>query len=191
MPEDRGPSLLAERIKTMLKRSLIALALVLGLCAARAAAEGTLLVGDPAPKLEVKEFIKGDEVKKFEKGKVYVVECWATWCGECRESIPHLADLHKKYKEVTFIGVSVLENDQKAVRPFVKEMGDKMDYRVALDAVPEGGIREDGKMVRNWILAAKRYSVPTAFLINGEGKVAWVGHPKDLDDPLKQVAAGK
>src|SRR5215472_3894927 len=88
--EGRGPDPVEERMETMSKRSLVALALVLGFCAGRAAAEGTLLVGDPAPKIEVKEFIKGDEVKKFEKGKFYVVEFWATWCPPCRTSIPHL-----------------------------------------------------------------------------------------------------
>jgi thiol-disulfide isomerase/thioredoxin len=188
---ERGPDLVQERMETMSKRSLVALALVLSFCAGRVAAEGALVVGDPAPKLEVKEFIKGDEVKKLEKGKVYVVEFWATWCGPCRTTIPHLTELQKKYKDVTFIGVSAFENDQNDVKPFVKEMGDKMEYRVALDSVPEGGKRQDGKMAKNWMIAAKQNGIPTAFIIDGEGRVAWVGHPTGLEDPLKQIAAGK
>src|SRR5579885_2983131 len=98
----------------------------------------TLGVGDPAPKLQVKSFIKGEPVKEFQAGKNYVVEFWATWCGPCKATIPHLTELQKKHPEVAFIGVSVFESDQSAVEPFVKEMGDRMDYRVALDAVPEG-----------------------------------------------------
>jgi thiol-disulfide isomerase/thioredoxin len=175
----------------MSRLRLFALTLVLGLGTASIAAGDTLDVDHAAPKLAVKEFIKGEPVKKFEKGKVYVVECWATWCGPCRESIPHLTELQKKYKDVTFIGVSVLESDQKKVAPFVKEMGDKIGYRVALDAVPEGSIPEGGAMVQTWMIPAMRYSVPTVFIIDSNGRVAWVGQPKDLDDPLKQVAAGK
>jgi thiol-disulfide isomerase/thioredoxin len=175
----------------MSKRSLVALGMVLVFCAGRAAAEGALAVGDPAPKIEVKEFIKGDEVKKFEKGKVYVVEFWATWCPPCRTSIPHLTELQKKYKDVTFIGVSAFENDQKDVKPFVKDMGDKMDYRVALDDVPAGGNRADGKMAKNWMIAAKQNGIPTAFVIDGEGRVAWVGHPMQMEENLKKIVDGK
>jgi len=167
----------------------LAVALTLGL-GGRAAAEG-LGIGDPAPKLEVKEFVKGDPVKQLEKGKVHVVEFWATWCGPCIATIPHLTDLQKKHKDVVFIGVSVYENDQSGVKPFVEKMGDKMDYRVAMDAVPEGGKRGDGKMAKGWMEAAGQEGIPTAFIVNAEGKVAWIGHPAEMDKPLEQVAAGK
>ena len=110
---------------------------VLGLAVPSAIAQ-TLKVGDAAPKMEVKSFVKGEPVKEFEAGKTYVVEFWATWCGPCKTSIPHLTELQKKYPEVAFIGVSVSERDQGLVKPFVDEMGDKMAYRVAIDAVPEG-----------------------------------------------------
>lgn len=147
-------------------------------------------IGDSAPKLEVKEFVKGDEVKSFEKGKIYVVEFWATWCGPCRTSIPHLTELQKKNKDVVFIGVSVWESDQKKVKPFVEEMGEKMDYRVALDEVGDGKANE-GKMSKNWMQAAKQDGIPTAFIVNGDGKIAWIGHPREMEKPLGQIVAGK
>ena len=77
-----------------------------------------LSIGDAAPALEATKWLQGKEVKKFEKDKVYVVEFWATWCPPCRTSIPHLTELQKKNKDVTFIGVSAFENDQKQVEPF-------------------------------------------------------------------------
>jgi thiol-disulfide isomerase/thioredoxin len=149
-----------------------------------------LSVGDAAPKIEVKEFIKGDPVTKLEKGKTYVVEFWATWCGPCRTSIPHLTELQKKYKDVIFIGVSAYENDQAGVKPFVDKMGDQMAYRVALDSVPEGGKRNEGKMAVNWMAAAEQGGIPTAFIINGESKIAWIGHPMQMDKPLKEIVDG-
>jgi len=158
--------------------------------AALAAPGGNLGVGDPAPKLIVKEFVKGQPISKFEKGKTYVVEFWATWCGPCKVSIPHLTDLAKKYPQVQFIGVSVWEQDQSKVKPFVAEMGAKMGYSVAMDSVPAGKSGNDGEMANNWMKAAGQNGIPAAFIVNGEGLVAWVGHPMSMDKPLEQVCSG-
>src|SRR5207237_1141159 len=98
-----------------------------------AAGQHELAIGDAAPKIEVQEFVKGQPVKQFEKGKIYVVEFWATWCAPCRESIPHLTKLQKENKQVTVLGVSV-DEETKVVKPFVEKLGDEMDYRVAIDA---------------------------------------------------------
>lgn len=168
--------------------SAFSLAVVLALCG-RVSADG-LAIGDAAPKLEVKEFVKGDAVKSFEKGKIYVVEFWATWCGPCRTSIPHVSDLQKKNKDAVFIGVSVWERDQSKVKPFVEEMGEKMSYRVAMDEVGDGNGSE-GKMAKNWMTAAEQDGIPAAFIVNGEGKIAWIGHPMQMDKPLEQIVAGK
>lgn len=174
-----------------MKNCVVPVALALAAWAApRAAAADELGVGDPAPRLAVKEFVKGDPVKSLDKDKTYVVEFWATWCGPCRASIPHLSELQKKYKDVAFIGVSVFESEPKDVKPFVKEMGDKMDYRVAIDEVPAGGKPDEGEMAKNWMEAAGQSGIPTAFIIN-EGKVAWIGHPMEMDKPLAQIASGK
>jgi thiol-disulfide isomerase/thioredoxin len=174
----------------MMTRTL-SIAAVLMAWTASTAVAGELSVGDAAPPLAVKEFVKGDAVKNLEKGKIYVVEFWATWCGPCRASIPHLTELQKKNKDVTFIGVSVWESDPKAVAPFVKEMADKMDYRVAMDDVPEGGKRSEGAMAKTWMTAAAQQGIPAAFIINGDGKVAWVGHPMAMDKPLEEIQNGK
>jgi thiol-disulfide isomerase/thioredoxin len=162
------------------------------LAAAGARADEILNLGDPAPKLDVSGWVKGEKVDQFEPGKTYVVEFWATWCGPCRQTIPHLTELSHKYKDkgVRFIGVDVWENDISKVRPFVDEMGDKMDYSVALDTVPDKGGPNDGAMAKNWMAAAEEHGIPAAFIIR-DGKVAWIGHPMTMDKPLEEITAGK
>ena len=154
----------------------------------------TLHPGDPAPKLYVSKWVKGEPVKEFEKGKVYVIECWASWCGPCRASIPHVTELQAKYKDkgLTVIGMNVWEHDLAAAEPFVKEMGDKMGYTVALDETdakhpdPTGA----GKTAKAWLAAAGQNGIPCSFIVDKDTKVAWIGHPMAMDRPLEQVVAG-
>lgn len=154
-------------------------------------AADVLGIGDAAPKLEVNEFVKGEAVKEFKPGQVYVVEFWATWCGPCRATIPHLSKLQKQYGDkVVFIGVSVWERDVSKVVPFVKEMGEKMEYRVCTDKVGKDEDASDGPMAKNWMTAAQQDGIPAAFIVNKEGKIAWIGHPAQIDKSLEEVVAG-
>jgi thiol-disulfide isomerase/thioredoxin len=167
------------------------LAALVPLAAPKSALAQSLGLGVPAPALSVKEFVKGAPIKDFQKGKLYVVEFWATWCGPCITSIPHLTELQKKYKDdVTFVGVSVWETDTNKVKPFVAQMGDKMAYRVAMDRVPAGAKGSQGAMAKSWMTAAGENGIPTAFVIGRDGKIAWIGHPMALDKPLAQIVAG-
>src|SRR5437016_6214034 len=85
-------------MKTNMRVALM-LAGMLGFVVGSQGAAAKLSVGDPAPKLQVSKWVQGDPVKEFSKDNVYVVEFWATWCGPCRESIPHLNEVYKKYKD--------------------------------------------------------------------------------------------
>jgi len=150
-----------------------------------------LTVGDTAPKLQVSKWVQGDAVKEFDREHAYIVEFWATWCGPCRVSIPHLNEIHTKFKGkgLIVIGQDVWENDVTLVEPFVKKMGDKMTYRVALDTV-EG--EKKGKMAETWMEAAGQNGIPTAFVIDKSGKIAWIGHPMELkEELLEKVLDGK
>ena len=154
------------------------------------AASATLKVGDPAPKLQVSKWVQGEPVKEFARDKVYIVEFWATWCGPCRVSIPHLNELHTKFKDkgLVVIGQNVWERDQELVAPFIKKMGSEMTYRVGLDTV-EG---EQGKMAQTWMEAAGQDGIPTAFVVDKRGIIAWIGHPMHLkEDLLQQVLDGE
>jgi peroxiredoxin len=92
-------------------------------------------------------------------GKVRLVDFWATWCAPCREEIPGFKDLYAKYKDQGFelIAISMDEEGDKVVRPFVEKMAIPYTNLIGTDAVGEafGGI----------------LGYPSAFLIDREGKI--------------------
>lgn len=159
-----------------------------------------LMVGDPAPALEIGRWVKGDPIKGFADGKVYVVEFWATWCGPCIVGMPHLSELQKEYADrgVRIVGVNIWD-EPNLVDPFLQETvevhgktGDEvMQYTVAIEAKHPDGDQRNGKLSDTWMKAAGRNGIPSAFLVDGAGKIAWIGHPSRIDEPLAQVVAGK
>ncbi len=146
-----------------------------------------LTIGDTAPPIDIAHWIKGEKVDEFESGKVYVVEFWATWCGPCRASMPHLSKLQEQYTDydVTFIGVSD-ENLQTVVSFLFKE--DKKDGKINNDRTRYTLTADPDKSVMNdYFRAAGQRGIPTAFIIGKDTKVEWIGHPMTMDEPLEAV----
>ncbi len=148
----------------------------------------TLGVGDPAPALAINKWVKGSPVASFEKGKTYIVEFWAPWCGPCIAGMPHLSELQKKYadKGLTIIGVSSEDsrkNSLDKVEAMVKDKGDTMSYTVAWD--------DSRKTNAAYMAAAQQNGIPCCFLVDGNGKIAYIGHPARIDSILETVVAGK
>lgn len=158
---------------------------IVALAAVSSFAAKELTPGSKAPEIKVNGWVKGNKVEKFEADKVYVVEFWATWCGPCKTSIPHLTEMAKKYKDVQFTGVSIWENGEDIpgqVTKFVDSMGEKMDYNVAYDL--------STFMNDEWMVPASARGIPTAFIVKGD-TVQWIGHPMEMEKPLEEVVSGK
>ena len=141
-------------------------------------ASAALKVGDNAPKPAVGSWAQGDPVKAFEGDKVYLIEFWATWCGPCVQVIPHLNELAKRHEKegLVVIGQNLGEDEAK-VKAFIKKMGSKMGYRVAVDDAA-------GTMSKTWLKAAGQNGIPCAFVVDKKGRIAYIGHPMSLDEAL-------
>jgi thiol-disulfide isomerase/thioredoxin len=111
-----------------------------------------------APDFTLKTLDGEDLVLSQLKGKAVLLDFWATWCGPCRESIPHLIQLHKAYRTKGFevIGVSLDKGDVEIVRNFAKSMDIPYPIVIASDDV-----------ARNYRVTA----IPTTFFIDKEGKI--------------------
>ncbi|MBX3379832.1 MAG: redoxin domain-containing protein [Phycisphaeraceae bacterium] len=147
---------------------------------------GSLTVGDKAPALAINKWVKGSPVTSFIPGQVTVVEFWATWCGPCKASMPHLSELQKEYKDkgVTIIGVTSVDprNTLAGVEKMSAEKGDTMGYTVAWD--------QDRQTSNAYMVAAAQPGIPTAFIVDQTGTIAWIGSPFKMDEPLAKIVAG-
>lgn len=162
---------------------MIATAIVVAALAADALAKGM-----PAPAFTPEKFMTGKEFRSFESGKVYVLEFWATWCGPCIASMPHVTKLQKDNPDVVVVGVAGFERQQdaeakeKRVAEFLAAKGDQVGFAIALDT--------DGSMAREWLQAARIRGIPSSFVVGKDGKVAFIGMPnKDLDEAVKKAKA--
>jgi thiol-disulfide isomerase/thioredoxin len=111
-----------------------------------------------APEFSLKT-LTGEEMSLAKyKGKALLIDFWATWCGPCRESIPHLVHLYKTYRGqgLEVVGLSMDKGDPKTVDHFVKSLD--IPYPIAI--APEEIARAYGVN-----------GLPTTVLIDKEGKI--------------------
>jgi thiol-disulfide isomerase/thioredoxin len=111
------------------------------------------------------------------ENKPILLEFWATWCSPCRESIPHLNELHAKYKDRGLVIIGVTDEPSGVIRKFQRDT--PMDYAVATDS--------GGKLNKDMGVDG----IPHAFLADTSGKIVWDGHPMSLrEGQIEEVLGG-
>lgn len=165
-----------------MKTSFAALFLALSATAALGQKQGDTVTPESLGKLE---WIKGEAPASWEPGKLYVLECWATWCGPCLAVIPHVDALYDKYSEkgLRVIGVNVFEDGKDKVAEFVKTKGDGMSYPIAYTG-------KGGPFEKEWLTPAGVGGIPHAFVVK-DGKVILTSHPANLsEEVIEALLAG-
>jgi cytochrome c biogenesis protein CcmG, thiol:disulfide interchange protein DsbE len=123
---------------------------------------------DAAPAFQLND-LNGKPVSLAEaKGKIVLLNFWATWCGPCRAEIPDLVDLQKRYADkFEIIALATDEDDPDEVRRVVLQSG--INYRVAMSS---DAVRRDYGGIA---------ALPTSFVIDPEGRI--VQKHVGLNDP--------
>ncbi len=171
----------------------------------RSLAAELLTIGSPAPALDVEYWLNKDQdkfppLKKFEAGKVYVVEFWATWCGPCVASMPHLAELQTKLAGKGVRIISISDEDLETVEKFLER-----EVRQTVDTKPDAKVETYGELTsaynlttdpdqssyHDYMEAAAQNGIPTAFIVGKDAKIEWIGHPMEMEGPLDAVIDGK
>jgi thiol-disulfide isomerase/thioredoxin len=136
--------------------------------------------GKPAPSLTVKDWIGAvQEVAKL-KGKVVVVDFWATWCPPCREALPENVKMIKEHGKAGLVIIGVHDAKRGADKMAAMAKKEKINYPLSVD--------DAGKSAKIWNVQFW----PSYFVIDRKGIIRAAGiAPEHVEEAVKKVLADK
>ena len=143
---------------------------------ADARSKHTVIEGKPMPPLTVTDWVNGKVSPEDMKGKVVIVDFYATWCGPCMAAIPHNNELLKKYKDkgLVIVGVCTSSRGQEKMETNAKEKG--IEYPIARDP--------NEKSSKAWAV----HYYPTYAIVDRKGIVRIVGlQPEHVETVVKKL----
>jgi len=115
------------------------------------------LEGKQAPDFSLKA-LDGKTYKLSDlKGKVVLIDFWATWCGPCREELPIIEKLHREFKDKNLVALGISNEDRDTIEKFLKN--NPLTFPILLD--------EKGKVAKSYRVVA----IPRLLLIDKTGKI--------------------
>jgi thiol-disulfide isomerase/thioredoxin len=154
--------------------------------------EGIYLPASSRPTVERFGFEAGNGTRhsltEF-KGKVVVVDVWATWCGTCLYNIPNLIALHKKFqgRPLEVIGIDVDDEGWTKVKPFLQKHPE-IDYPIA---IPYPAASFQLKAIVDLNPLGNVSALPTVFVVDRQGRLAGkfieLGHEREIDELVSRL----
>ena len=141
-------------------------------------AKGNSFMDKAPPEIEIAEWLNTSANYTLAnlKGKVVVMDFWATWCGPCKRAMPHLQKLWEEFKGKGLVILAMSNENKAKVEAFITK--NKYTFPVGIDT----GRKTNTKYgIR---------SIPTTYLVHPNGKVVWEGNPlqtEALDSKIKEA----
>lgn len=154
---------------------LIALSFIVGLSLT---AQSNIAVGQPAPKINVTNWLANKPADESLAGKFIVLEFWATWCGPCLKAVPHLNELQSRFDRPDLYFISMTDESADRTETTLRRVN--FESMVATDETKQTQIAfGDGQKGLE--------QFPLTVLIDKDNIVRWIGEPEELTEPLMEA----
>jgi tetratricopeptide (TPR) repeat protein len=130
---------------------------------------------------------QGKPVAGFERGKVYLIDIWAPWCGPRLAGMKEMSALQERYANRGLVVIGLTGDDDYGAtlgraESVLVSRPDEIRYRIAWDHQRE--------TYRRWMAVESVSGWPFCFVVNREGRIAYIGHPMFLGAVLELVVSG-